>query len=213
VYEVHETLRRLGWVVRGLVANVSGAPRPDDLGQVVDVAGIPPAWIDLPAVFPLVTPGHRRHLEREARALGFRTFPAIVDPTTAVAGSATVGEGTVINAGGVIGANSRIGRFGLVNRSASVGHDADVGDYASLGPACVLCGEVRIARGAFVGAGAVILPQVSVGANAVVGAGAVVVQDVPGNAVVVGNPARVTRTGNPGHNGVSVDDEDLGVSA
>jgi UDP-2-acetamido-3-amino-2,3-dideoxy-glucuronate N-acetyltransferase len=48
-------------------------------------------------------------------------------------------------------------------------------------------------RGASIGAGAVLLPGVSVGEGAMVGAGAVVTRDVPRNAVVVGNPARVLR--------------------
>ena len=50
-----------------------------------------------------------------------------------------------------------------------------------------------IRRGARVGAGAVICPAVEIGAEAFVGAGAVVVKDVPPQAVVVGNPARVLR--------------------
>lgn len=49
-----------------------------------------------------------------------------------------------------------------------------------------------IAPGASLGAGAVILPGIRVGRNAMVGAGAVVTKDVPANAVVVGNPARIT---------------------
>jgi len=49
----------------------------------------------------------------------------------------------------------------------------------------------EIAKGASIGAGAVLLPGVKVGENAMVGAGAVVTRDVPANACVVGNPARV----------------------
>ncbi len=48
-----------------------------------------------------------------------------------------------------------------------------------------------VADGASLGAGAVILPGVRIGRNAMVGAGAVVTRDVPANAVVVGNPARI----------------------
>lgn len=48
-----------------------------------------------------------------------------------------------------------------------------------------------VAPGASLGGGAVILPGVRVGRGAMVGAGAVVTKDVPANAVVVGNPARI----------------------
>ncbi len=48
-----------------------------------------------------------------------------------------------------------------------------------------------LGRRASIGANATILPGVSVGQNAMVGAGAVVTNDIPANAVVVGNPARI----------------------
>lgn len=51
-----------------------------------------------------------------------------------------------------------------------------------------------VRRGASIGANATILAGVTVGAGAMVGAGAVVTKDVPPNVVVVGNPARVTRS-------------------
>lgn len=47
--------------------------------------------------------------------------------------------------------------------------------------------------GCSVGAGAVILPGLTIGQDAMVAAGAVVTQSVPPGAVVVGNPARITR--------------------
>ena len=50
-----------------------------------------------------------------------------------------------------------------------------------------------VRRGASIGANATILPGLVISANAMVGAGAVVTADVPPNAVVVGNPARVVR--------------------
>src|SRR5688572_16157952 len=48
-----------------------------------------------------------------------------------------------------------------------------------------------IRRGASIGANATILPGVTVGVGAMVGAGTVITADVPANAVVVGNPARI----------------------
>lgn len=48
-----------------------------------------------------------------------------------------------------------------------------------------------VQRGASIGANATILPGLTIGRNAMVGAGAVVTRDVPPNAIVVGNPARI----------------------
>jgi acetyltransferase-like isoleucine patch superfamily enzyme len=50
-----------------------------------------------------------------------------------------------------------------------------------------------IKKGASIGSGATILASVTIGENAIVGAGSVVTKDVPPNAVVAGNPARLLR--------------------
>ena len=50
-----------------------------------------------------------------------------------------------------------------------------------------------IKKGASIGSGATILPNICVGENAIVGAGSVITKDVPANAIVAGNPARVLR--------------------
>ena len=57
----------------------------------------------------------------------------------------------------------------------------------------ITCKPVHIKRNVWIGVNVTILPGVTIGENAVVGAGAVVTKDVPDNAVVVGNPARVIR--------------------
>lgn len=50
-----------------------------------------------------------------------------------------------------------------------------------------------IKKGASIGSGSTILSDVTVGENAIVGAGSVVTKDVPANAIVAGNPAKVLR--------------------
>jgi acetyltransferase-like isoleucine patch superfamily enzyme len=50
-----------------------------------------------------------------------------------------------------------------------------------------------ISRGASIGSGSTILSNITVGDNAIVGAGSVVTRNVPANAIVAGNPARVLR--------------------
>ncbi len=48
-----------------------------------------------------------------------------------------------------------------------------------------------VREGASIGANATLLPGLTIGRNAMVGAGAVVTRDVPPNAIVIGNPARI----------------------
>ncbi|MGF1697570.1 N-acetyltransferase [Vibrio lamellibrachiae] len=50
-----------------------------------------------------------------------------------------------------------------------------------------------VKKGASLGANATILPGIVLGENCMVGAGSVVTRDVPDNAVVVGNPARIIK--------------------
>lgn len=52
---------------------------------------------------------------------------------------------------------------------------------------------ITLKNGCSIGANATILPGITVGENAMVGAGTVVTKDVPANAVVVGNPAKIIR--------------------
>jgi acetyltransferase-like isoleucine patch superfamily enzyme len=51
----------------------------------------------------------------------------------------------------------------------------------------------RIKKGASIGSGATVLANVTVGENAIVGAGSVVTKNVPDNAIVAGNPAKILR--------------------
>ncbi len=55
------------------------------------------------------------------------------------------------------------------------------------------CKPVHIKKNVWIGLNVTILPGVTIGENAVVGAGSVVTKDVPDNAVVVGNPAKIIK--------------------
>jgi UDP-2-acetamido-3-amino-2,3-dideoxy-glucuronate N-acetyltransferase len=51
-----------------------------------------------------------------------------------------------------------------------------------------------VKEGASIGSGSTILARVVIGENAIVGAGSVVTKDVPPNAIVAGNPAKILRS-------------------
>jgi len=56
------------------------------------------------------------------------------------------------------------------------------------------CVKTLVKHGASIGSNATILCGITIGENALIGAGSVVTKDVPPNAVVVGNPARVIKS-------------------
>ena len=53
--------------------------------------------------------------------------------------------------------------------------------------------DITIGDDVWIAASVTILKGVSIGRGAVIGAGSVVIKDIPDNAIVVGNPARVVK--------------------
>ena len=145
---------------------------------------------------------------------------AIVFAGTRIGSRAIIGDQACVRERCDVGDDVVIGRGSLVENDTTVGDrtkiqaDAYVTAYSTLEDDVFIAPRVittndnfmgrtekrhalrkgpTIRRGARVGAGAVICPAVEIGVEAFVGAGAVVVKDVPSQAVVVGNPARVLR--------------------
>lgn len=163
----------------------------------------------------------RAWVQREVRPERFGTFgehtvvhpPLTVDRPECVA----IGPRSYVLAGSwlafpatgaprlTIGTRTYLGRdlTVLCAQEVTIGDDVMASDRiyiadveARPGPAGTVLGPpapVRIGDGVFLGTGATILPGVTVGARSLVAAGAVVDADVPENAVVAGNPARLVR--------------------
>jgi sugar O-acyltransferase (sialic acid O-acetyltransferase NeuD family) len=128
-----------------------------------------------------------------AQRLSLNTICA-VHPSAQISSSVTLGTGTVVMANASVNADSRIGVHCIVNTNASVDHDCVLEDYVHVSPNSALAGNVTVGEGAHVGIGACVMQGIRIGRWATVGAGAVVIRDVPDNAVVVGNPARIIKT-------------------
>lgn len=115
---------------------------------------------------------------------------SIIHQTAVIGKGVKVGEGCHILANTLIGVRSVLGDQVIINNSANVDHECRIGDGVHIGPGAVLAGCIEIEDYAFIGAGATILPRIKIGMNSIVGAGAVVTKDVPGNTIVIGNPAK-----------------------
>lgn len=148
-----------------------------------------------PCFFISIGAGHgltRQKLHDELKTYGCKPIKAI-HKTAFVAPSASLEEGTAVFAQAAVCVDARIGKNCIINTRASIDHECSVEEGSTIGPGATLAGLVQVGPNVDIYSAAVILPRVKIGTGAVVGAGAVVLGDVPPNAVVVGNPARMIR--------------------
>jgi sugar O-acyltransferase (sialic acid O-acetyltransferase NeuD family) len=138
--------------------------------------------------------GRRRSMYESCVALGFE-FLTIVDPTSIVRPSASLGKGVQILAGVIVNSDSVIGANTIVNSGSIIEHGSSIGSSVHVSPGVVLGGGVTVGDGTHVGLGARVLHGVSIGSECTIGAGAVVTRDIGNGVVAVGIPA-VTRSVN-----------------
>jgi acetyltransferase-like isoleucine patch superfamily enzyme len=127
-----------------------------------------------------------------------------------------IGDFTKIGAFVEIQKNARIGRNCKISSHTFVCEGVTVEDHVFIGHGVVFINDsypratrpdgslqteadwkvepTLVKKGASIGSGATILARVTIGEDAIVGAGSVVTKNVPANAIVAGNPAKIFRT-------------------
>ncbi len=134
------------------------------------------------------------NLVRKQIAARFESnYPSFIHATAAIYPSAIIGQGSVILPNAVVDAAVQLGDFCIVNNNATVSHNAEIGNFCHIAINVAVAGGVKIGECSLVGAGSVVLPEVKIGKHVTIGAGAVVTKDVPDNAIVYGNPARIIK--------------------
>ena len=103
------------------------------------------------------------------------------------------GPGLIIHKGSSMPPNADIGNNVLIQGVAIMGHDIKLGDNVVISSFAFVGGNTTIGRNTYVGPQSCIRNGITIGENAIIGMGSVVTKDVPDNAVVYGNPAKVMR--------------------
>lgn len=146
------------------------------------------------------------YLEQECRnsaipMLDMRNINARIEPGAYIRENVTIEDNAVIMMGAVINIGVHIGEGTMIDMGAVLGGRVEVGKRCHVGAGAVLAGVIEppsaspvvLEDDVLIGANAVVVEGVRIGKGAVVGAGSIVLKDVPANAVVAGNPARIIK--------------------
>ena len=140
----------------------------------------------------------RQQLLESLRDQGSFLFPTLIHPSAVVAGSVTIGPGSMIMAGAIIGPNTRVGEFCIVNHRASLDHDSRLADFASLAPGAITGGGVKIGQRSAVSLAAAVKHGVKIGKDTVLGANSYLNKDLGDELIAYGSPAKQIRSRSPG---------------
>lgn len=135
----------------------------------------------------------REQVQSQLHRDGLNTV-SVIDAKAHVVGELEWGHGIYVGPFAAINVDAEVNEGVIVNTAAVVEHDCHIDAFAHIAPNATLCGGVEVGKRTLVGAGAVVIPNIKIGDDCVVGAGAVVTKDVPNNATVVGNPARLVQS-------------------
>ena len=116
-----------------------------------------------------------------------------IHPSVIMSEFVELGHDVIISAGSVLMVNIKIGNHVHIDTNCTIAHDTVMKDYCRIAPGVIISGDDHLGEGVYVGTGATFIQGVSVGSWSTIGAGTLVIKDMPGNAIVVGVPAKVIK--------------------
>lgn len=133
----------------------------------------------------------RLRLYRRCKALGF-SLPNIIEPSVVASSDVVYGEGIFVSMNTAILTNVTIGDYAFIGTGCNILHDTTIGRNCVIGGGSVIGATVTVGNNVSFGTGVTVASgSKRIGDNVAVAAGAVILKDVPDNAFVLGNPARV----------------------
>ena len=157
---VIELVQDCGHEVVGLVDDTHRGPGV--LGNLEEVSqSYPPGKFGIAIAIGYGNLSGRWNAWQRARAYGYQA-PVLIHPRGYVAGSAQVGEGSMVMASAVVDVRATVGEAVVLWPGVCVSHDSMIGENCFLSPNATVCGAVRLGANSFVGAGAAIADQCEV---------------------------------------------------
>lgn len=80
-----------------------------------------------------------------------------------------------------------------IDYNCHIAHNVNIGKHCLIIAGTIIGGSVTIGDRCYLGIGCMIKNHVTIGNNVIIGMGAVVLEDVPDNAIMVGNPAKILK--------------------
>jgi len=122
-------------------------------------------------------------------------FATLIHPTAIIPkGFCKIGNGVLMAPLTQLSPDTTIEDNCILLPNSFVGHDSTLKKFAHIATNAVVGANVVVGRACHIGSNATIREKVTIGDFSLVGAGSVVLKDVPGNSIVVGNPAKLLRT-------------------
>jgi sugar O-acyltransferase (sialic acid O-acetyltransferase NeuD family) len=116
-----------------------------------------------------------------------------VHPSTMLARSASVGEGTLIMAHCVINPKAKVGQFNSIMSHVTIGHDAQVGHYNLIATHAIIS-NLKMGDRNFIGINASTNNKISIGNDCMVGMCSNLTKSIGSNIICYGNPAKEVDT-------------------